>query len=544
MNKFGNLTKNLIPGHDDMETERKAVQKVLFLAPEWGTITKVGGLADVVTSLSQALIDKGMEVRTVLLGYRHINLMLRNKYFNPRLPFFLLEECAHPDYPKHIFYLIKHPALGTIHEPYTPSYSANDSSLDLLQAILLALAPFAIAENPSILWKPDLVHCHDWLCGLYPYFNHHLPALLHNFASRKIPSVFTIHNAEYMGTFDEIIANNFYSLLRQWGIAISHNFKIDAWKYEGQVNLLATGLKYAERINTVSPTHARELLTQGAKISPVLQQRSNDFCGILNGVDNTSWNPSRDPYLKEYTYKAKKREVRKAKIYWRKYLQQRIQFALNPKLPLIISICRIVKQKGLDQLFGLYHDETDNKVHGSGPMLEALSLSRCQLIILGEGEQQLEMQLQMFAWQYPQSFVFLNYFHEEMAHILTAAADFFIMPSQYEPCGLNQIYSLRYGTTPIVRRTGGLADTIQHRKNGLLFDHATPVELGEVLKEAFYLWHRKPRQLWAMKQCGMEQDFSWQSNLSEYIRLYNSSVNDSNRTQPTQNLVATGHEPF
>ncbi len=510
-----------------------AGRNILFLAPEWGSITKVGGLADVVVSLSEALLAHGLEVRTVLLGYRHLRMKLLRKYFYPQLPFFLLEESKHPDYPEHIFYVLRHPALDAIHEPYTPSYTSNDSSLDLLQALLLALAPFAIFENPEISWKPDVVHGHDWLCGLFPYFNRFLPNLLPRLCCAPLPSLLTIHNASYMGTFTPEIAENFAQLLRQWGIAIAPGFQIDNWKFEGKINLLATGLRFAHKINTVSPTHARELLEGHDGISSILRERSPDFCGILNGVGDSSWNPSSDPYLKEYPYGSTKREVIKAKQYWRQKLAEKLQFPLSTKIPLLVSICRVVKQKGLQDLLMLDYDtgnaessepsgtfRVGSKPIGKGPLIESLAQNRCQLIILGEGDSQLELSLQMLAWQHPQNFMFLNYFHEEMAHILTAAADFFLMPSLYEPCGLNQIYSLRYGTTPVVRKTGGLADTIQHKVNGLVFENCSTDELQNVLNEAFQLWHRKARQLWGLKQYGMMQDFSWQKNLNDYIQLY------------------------
>ncbi len=524
---------------DNSTIQDTTAQKILLLAPEWGFITKVGGLADVVESLSQALLEKGLEVRTILIGYRHIRMKLRNKYFSPQLPFFLLEECIHPDYPGHIFYLIKHPALDTIHEPYSPSYSNNGSSLDLLQAIFLALAPFAIRENPSISWKPDIVHCNDWLCGLFPYFNQFFSSLFPKLPYHKLPSLFTIHNASYTGTFSDNTANNFYNLLRRWGIATPNNLEIDYWKFSGEINLLATGLRYAEKINTVSPTYARELLEKNIGISSILQKRHQDFCGILNGVDNQNWAPATDPFLKKHRYRAIKSEVRKAKLYWKKHLEEQLQFPINTKIPLLISICRIVKQKGLDQLFGLNSENKEQ--HGSGPFVEALEQDHCQLILLGEGDQQLELQLQMLSWQYSRNFMFLNYFHEEMAHILTAAADFFIMPSLYEPCGLNQIYSLRYGTTPIVKQTGGLADTIKHKINGLVYQN--PDELGAVLNEALYLWHRKPRQLWSMREFGMGQDFSWQNNLDQYIQLYNGCIANSERQIPLF-PTQTGHEPL
>ncbi|WGK68073.1 glycogen/starch synthase [Candidatus Haliotispira prima] len=526
MNRPDNPIKDLDSNLKGPKTSiEKRVENVLFLAPEWGTIIKVGGLADVVASLSRSLRNKGLEVRTVLLGYRHIRMKLRRKYFNPQLPFFLLEECTHPEYPDDIFYLVKHPALDAIQEPYTPSYSDNDSSLDLLQAILLALAPFAIAENPDISWQPDLVHCHDWLSGLFPYFNHFLTALLPNFSGRKIASLFTIHNAAYMGTFSDLIVTDFYKLLHRWGIALSPNFRIEAWKFQGQVNLLATGLRFTEKINTVSPTHALELLEDDTGISPILRERRPDFCGILNGVDDKGWSPSSDPYLKDHTYTSQKSDVAEAKLYWKGQLEEKLQFALNPQIPLLISICRVVKQKGLTKLFFFNDDTTtESPEQGRSPLAEALMQDRCQLIILGEGEKRLESQLQIQAWQYPKNFMFLNYFHEELAHILTAAADFFLMPSLYEPCGLNQIYSLRYGTTPIARRTGGLADTIEHGVNGLIFRESTSCELQRVLDEAFDLWHHKPERLWAMKQFGMKQNFSWQNNLDAYIELYNGSL--------------------
>ena len=515
----------------------QALQNVLFLAPEWGTVTKIGGLADVVASLSDALMLRGLQVRAVLLGYRHIRMKLHNKYFSPDLPFFLLEECSHEDYPGHIFYLIKHPALEMIHEPYTPSYSDSDNPLTLLQAMLLALSPFVIAQHPEISWCPDVVHCHDWLCGLFAYFDRYRADILPGFATPEMGSLFTIHNAEYMGLFGRSAVQEFADLLKQWGIFRSPSFcfdpcKIEDWKFRDQVNLLATGLRFATKINTVSPTHAGELLSRGDGISAILRRRREDFSGILNGVDARDWNPSSDPYLKDHPYTATRREVLRAKRYWKKQLSQRLQFALNPRIPLLISICRIVEQKGLTKLFfDEKEDPTQNggkgPKHAHGPLADALSSNRCQLIILGEGDQLLELQLQMVSWQYPKNFLFLNYFHEEMAHLLTAAADFFLMPSNYEPCGLNQIYALRYGTTPIVRSTGGLADTIQHRVNGLVFQNCSPAELGLVLKEAFSLWRYKYRRLWAIQKLGMGQDFSWRGNLEEYIRLYRGSLEKS-----------------
>ena len=516
-----------------------SVKNVLFLAPEWGAITKIGGLADVVASLSVALQCKGLCVRAVLLGYRHIRMKLHRKYFSPELPFFLLEECSHEDYPDHLFYLIRHPSLETVHEPYSPSYSDSDNSLTLLQAILLGLSPFVIAQHPEISWSPDVVHCHDWLCGLFPYFYRYRGDILPGFATQKMGCLFTIHNVEYMGLFGDSVAKGFPGLLKRWGIFCSPSFcfgpqKIEDWKFRGQVNLLATGLCFAPKINTVSPTHATELLSQEHVISEILRSRREDFSGILNGVDAKGWNPSSDPYLKEHPYVARRCEVLRAKRYWKRQLSQRLQFALNPKIPLLVSICRIVVQKGLTQLF-FFEDDIENSIqnsenaarHGCGPLVDALLRNRCQLIILGEGEQELELQLQMVSWQHPRNFLFLNYFHEEMAHLLTAAADFFLMPSNYEPCGLNQIYALRYGTTPIVRRTGGLADTIQHKCNGLVFQNCSPAELELVLREAFSLWRYKYRRLWAIKKMGMEQDFSWQGNLDEYIQLYRSSLEES-----------------
>ena len=520
------------------------INNVLFLAPEWGAITKIGGLADVVASLSVALLHKGVHVRAVLLGYRHIRMKLHKKYFHPALPFFLLEECSHEDYPDQIFYLVKHPSLETVHEPYSPSYSDSDNSLTLLQAILLGLSPFVIAQHPEISWCPDVVHCHDWLCGLFPYFSRYQSDILPGFAPpKKIGSLFTIHNAEYMGLFGDGVVQRLPGLLKQWGMFCSPDFclepnKVEEWKYKGQVNLLATGLRFARKINTVSPAHAAELLAQDVQaekgISEILRHRREDFSGILNGVDAKGWNPSSDPYLKDFPYTAKRREVLRAKRYWKRQLSQRLQFPLHAKIPLLISICRIVVQKGLTKLF-FFDDEIANPEqdngkparHGRGPLIDALSRNRCQLIILGEGDPALELQLQMVSWQYPKNFLFLNYFHEEMAHLLTAAADFFLMPSNYEPCGLNQIYALRYGTTPIVRSTGGLADTIEHKGNGLVFQNCNPSELGLVLKEAFSLWHYKYRRLWAMQKMGMGQDFSWQGNLDEYMRLYRGSIEKS-----------------
>ena len=276
---------------------------------------------------------------------------------------------------------------------------------------------------------------------------------------------------------------------------------------------MKSGLISADALTTVSPTYAREIQTpeNGFRMDGILRARSNDLYGILNGVDTDVWNPSKDTLIaKTYTAKTIKNKVENKKA-----LQERMGLEVNPDIPVIGVVTRLVDQKGVADMFAPTY----------GCAYKLCADMRLQFVVLGSGEKWCEDELRVLSNNLPNFSAYIGY-DESLSHLIEAGSDFFLMPSKYEPCGLNQMYSLLYGTLPIVRRTGGLADTVQNYNQetgegtGFILDNLTPSSIYDTVGWAMYAWYNKPEHIANMRLRGMKQHFGWDVSAKKYLEIY------------------------
>lgn len=335
----------------------------------------------------------------------------------------------------------------------------------------------------------DLVHCHDWQSGL-------VPMLLKTSTHLTPPCLFTIHNISFQGRFPE----HTYALTH----LPRHHFNPDGVEFYGELNFMKGGIRYSERINTVSPTYAMEIQTPeyGAGLDGLLRNRSTDLSGILNGIDTSLWNPAEDPLI-NHPFQG---EITGWKDTSRRDLRQELGLEESP-LPLFIMIGRLTHQKGIDLVLDAWEHHPP----------------RAQLVVLGTGEPQAQRRLLELQKKVPGVRV-LNRFSEPMAHRLQAGADFFLMPSRFEPCGLTQMVAQRYGTIPLVTQTGGLRDTVVpigpgEEATGIAILTADAPGVSRALHQAISL-HEQPNQLLALRRRGMNRDFSWKTSSLQYKALY------------------------
>lgn len=490
--------------------------KILFAASEAYPLIKTGGLGDVIYSLPRTLHKMGLDVRVILPAYRDI------MEFNPELKIagWLEVQGAGRSHPVRI--LESHderlgvPVLlvdvadlfDRPGNPYThpDGYDWPDNA-ERFTVFSRAAAQLA-SGTPDIGWRPDIVHAHDWQTGLIPAFLYH--------QKTAAPSIFTIHNLSYAGIF----SHSEYTALGlpdDW-------WSSEGLEFHGNFSMLKAGLLYADHVNTVSPTYAKEILLAefGNGFEGVLKSIRHKLGGLLNGIDQDIWNPKTDPELisnyseKWQTFKGKREN--KATL-----LKEMGIKPTTKKLqaPLLGLVSRLVEQKGIDLILDII------------PKL--LKTTDANLVILGAGQDYFERVLTMLAMQNPQRIAFHSGYSEELAHRIEAGADLFLMPSRFEPCGLNQLYSLRYGTPPVVHKTGGLADTVidadkenidNKTATGFVFDEPTPEALLTCLRRAFEVYNDK--QSWRqIIRAGMQQDFSWTHSASEYAALYNKLLKTS-----------------
>ncbi|HGJ66091.1 TPA: glycosyltransferase, partial [bacterium] len=281
----------------------------------------------------------------------------------------------------------------------------------------------------------------------------------------------------------------------------------------GSINVLQAGITTSEKITTVSPTYAREIQTSalGCTLDGLLRSRSKDLIGILNGADYDEWNPETDRYIPAH-YSSKDLSGKKV---CKEALQKEFGLAVNPDIPVIGMVARLTDQKGIGDLFGPMH----------GAAYQICSKIKVQFVVVGSGDAWCERELESISSRLDNFKAKIGYF-ERIAHLIEAGADLFMMPSKYEPCGLNQLYSLRYGTLPIVRRTGGLADTVSNYNEakgtgtGFVFDDLTPQAIFDTTGWAVYTYYNKKEHFNAMRITAMEQRFSWDKSVTEYMSLY------------------------
>lgn len=436
---------------------------------------KTGGLADVLGALPRALGRLGHAVDVVMPRYRGCPLGIVDDAPGVRFVF--------ADAPEHFD---RDHLYGTAAQDY-PDNAARFA--------FLAHAALAWAAGSGV--RHDVVHAHDWQAGLVPML-------------ASIPAVFTIHNLAYQGLFDP-------SWLPRIGLA-PETMGVDVMEYWGKISFLKGGITAARVITTVSPRYAAEIQTPefGFGFDGILRQRSRDLVGILNGIDYDQWDPERDVHLPEPFSASNLAGKRAAK---RRVLKA-YGIAVTPdslERPIVGMISRLVDQKGLDLLAALQHE-----LAGLG----------ATFLVLGSGDARYEEMWRSLAARHPEYIGARIGFDEALAHLIEGGADVFLMPSRFEPCGLNQMYSLRYGTVPVVRDVGGLHDTVRNYEErtgegtGFVFGPATPEALAAALRRALSTYPRT--DVWArIQQTGMREDHSWDASARQYVEVYGQAIGRS-----------------
>ena len=468
--------------------------KVLFAASEVYPLVKTGGLADVAAALPAALAQQGVSMRVIMPAYRGVPARLRDARaiatVEVRGQALTVLAGTHPDNGVPLL-LLDAPALfDRAGGPYVDAegHAFGDNALRFA-TFCEAVAKIASGAAGSEL-AADLVHLNDWHTGLVPVYL----AL----GGARPRSVMTIHNLAYQGIFD-------HAQYRALGLpeALWHPEGVE---FYGDFSFLKAGLQLADALTTVSPTYAREIQTPefGERLDGVLRARSTVLTGILNGIDDSVWNPAIDPLIAQRYDAAAVRAGKRAN---KAALQHALGLAQGDD-PLLAFIGRLAHQKGADALLAARGE------------LDALPL---QLVVLASGDRGLERGFAEWAASMPGRVAVSTAYDEGLAHRIEAGADMLIMPSRFEPCGLNQMYSQRYGTLPLVRRVGGLADTVdsfdQPDGTGILFEHSDAGGVAYAVRTALDCW-RQP-EVWTRLQAnGMARDWSWTESARRYAELY------------------------
>ncbi|GAB4512172.1 MAG: glycogen synthase GlgA [Sulfuricaulis sp.] len=475
--------------------------KILFVASEAHPLVKTGGLGDVAGSLPVALQSPGTDVRLLLPAYRDavaragkLKTVATLSIAGIEAPVKIMEGRL-PDTPLITWLADFPPAYDRPGNPYLDSRGQPWPDNAMRFALLAHVATALALGRTRLKWRPDVVHCHDWQTGL-------VPALLAPEKSRPA-TVFTIHNLSYQGLFPP---RTFAAL----GLA-PELWSPEALEFHGQMSFIKGGLVFADQLTTVSPTYAREIQTPewGDGLDGLLRHRAARLTGILNGIDASEWNPAHDRFLVKRYSMRQLRDKAANKL----ALQREFGLPQEADTPLIGMVGRLVQQKGID----LVIDTLPGFMHR--PL---------QLVVLGSGETGYEETLRKQAARHAGRMAVHIGYDEQLAHRIEAGADMFLMPSRFEPCGLNQLYSLRYGTVPIVRHVGGLADTVvdateenikSGNATGIVFKDARAATLLGAVDRALTL--RRDAVRWKqIMLAGMRQDFSWDRSAAEYLQLY------------------------
>lgn len=475
--------------------------RILMVAPEVAPFVKEGGLADVVGALPKALAAAGHDVRIVCP--RHGSLRIGDRWKRREeilyVPtgngtrFASLWETLLDDssgVPLYFVEFEEYFSRGEIYHGPWGAHGDNDQRF--------AFFSRAALETCHLLnWMPDVVHCHDWTTGLVPVY---LNTLYNAGPWAGTASVYTIHNLEHQGNFSPAILP-FTELPPSV-------FREDGMESLGRMNWMKGAIYHANKITTVSPTYAEEIRTPegGFGLDHALRFKGADLVGILNGIDMDAWCPASDPLIEEPFSD----EDLSGKAAAKAGLQREFGLAENPHLPIFGVVSRLFHQKGLDLLASVVERMAESR--------------RMQLVVLGSGERWEEESFSAAAGRHPDLIGAYIGFSEALAHRVIAGSDFFIMPSRFEPCGLGQQYAMRYGTIPLVRRTGGLADTVipfgSENATGFLFDEPHPHQLLDRIFEATLLWEHAPEEVHRLRVNGMRRDASWSRSAEEYVQVY------------------------
>ncbi|NVD06281.1 glycogen synthase GlgA [Vibrio sp. JPW-9-11-11] len=477
---------------------------ILFVASEVEGLIKSGGLADVAKALPQSLRALQQDVRLTLPAYRNVaNISDAEVLLTTRL-----DHWPHTEYqvkrlevagvPVYAIDCGKYFDRPEMYAENNQAYVDNGERFAFFSAASLDMLP-------KLGFQPDVVHANDWHTGFVPYL------LKHRYASNPffsgIKSVLSVHNAVFKGVFsyDEM----------QFLPEMHTRFAPDAAISSSHITMLKAGVMNADKINAVSPTYAQELTTELGShgMAVEFQSRALDLVGILNGCDYSAWNPQTDSLLPA-NYQATAQSLASGKQACKRELQQRVGLE-QQDVAMYGMVCRLTHQKGVHYLL---------------PILEDFLQNQLQVVIVGTGDPKLAMDLRRVAERYPTKLAFIEAYDNEMAHLVEAGSDFFVMPSEFEPCGLNQIYSMAYGTLPIVRGVGGLRDSVHDYDadpliaTGFVFEEPEPLALLAKLQRTLLLYLQQPDELKRVQLHAMKQDFCWNKAAEEYIALYRSAL--------------------
>ncbi len=474
--------------------------RVLFVTSEIAPLIKTGGLADVSAALPAELHAMGVDVRVLLPGYAQVLKAcpvlesVAQLAGLPGLPEVNLLQGTLPDGVP--FWVIDCPEMyqrggGIYQDEHGQDWPDNALRFGLLSKVAALLGSSAT----PLQWRPDVVHCNDWQSALTPAYLH--------YAEGAVPVVMTVHNLAFQGIFPS-------SVVPELGLSWD-SFKPDGAEFYGNLSFLKAGLFYARHITTVSPSYAQEIQKDelGFGLQGLLASRSESLTGILNGIDNAEWNPEADINIAQ-PYSAANLSGKAAS---KQALQKHMGLRVDPDIPVLGMVSRFTQQKGLDMVLEI------------APELIALP---AQLVLLGSGDTDMQRKALDLAHHYPGQIGAYVGFDEGLSHLIEAGADIFLMPSRFEPCGLNQMYSQRYGTPPVVHATGGLRDSVvdcnaatlgRGDATGFVFDMLTTQSLLNTVQRAVTAFHDKG--VWtALQRNGMGKNFGWEKSAAAYLKIY------------------------
>ena len=475
------------------------MKNILFVASEAVPFVKTGGLADVVGSLPGYFDKKYFDCRVMLPKYMCIPWELRERleyvshFYMDYLGQSRYVGILKTEYENVTYYFIDNEGYFSGDRPY------GNWLYDLEKFSFFSLA--ALSALPVIGFKPDVVHCHDWQTGLIPVY------LKDRFREgeffRNMKSVFTIHNLKFQGVWD-------VDTIKRFSTLPGYYFTEDKLESYKNGNMLKGGVVYADAITTVSDTYAKEIQTEffGEGLDGLMRARSNSLRGIVNGIDYREFNPETDGYIYQ-KYDAK--NFRKEKYKNKTGLQTDLGLEVDEGRFMLGIVSRLTNQKGLDLV---------------RCVIDEICQEDTQLVVLGTGDEEYENMFRQYDWKYCNRVSAQIYYSEAMSHKVYAACDAFLMPSLFEPCGLSQLISLRYGTVPIVRETGGLKDTVEpyneyeNKGTGFSFCNYNAHEMLDSIRYAKYIFYNRKREWNKIIDRGMAKDYSWTSSALKYQELY------------------------
>ncbi len=485
--------------------------RVLFATSEAHPLIKTGGLADVSGALPKALTQiasgDNVDIKIIIPGYKTVLAKVHHAEAIATIGVFgytckiILGKM--PDSSLDVIVIQNAALYERTGGPYSDENGIDWPDNPLRFGVLSRIASMICSKNNPIKnWQPDLIQCNDWQTGL-------APAYIKLVDKSTTKSILSIHNLAFQGCFDA-----------SWVVKLDlpkNSFQMNGFEYYGQLSFLKAGIFYADQLCTVSPTYAEEIQTDafGFGMQGLLKSRSHELTGILNGIDEEDWNPSTDKNLiKNYN------NIRiTGKSVVKRNLQEKLGLQIDANAPLLGIVSRLTYQKGLDLL---------------PEIMPKLIEQGCQFAILGSGDKVLETNFKILAAHHPKQVAMNTGYNEQLSHSIMAGSDIFIMPSRFEPCGLNQLYGLAYGTPPVVSHTGGLADSVcdtneltikDNTATGFVVKNVNHWTLLVTIERAINYW--KDKKTWRQIQSnGMKRSIGWDSSAKAYLALYEKTLSE------------------